>query len=160
MLLGHCWMPEDAISYHLTGSLPVYNGKALRAAQACVANPMAWRNALMAEWAGVWQNGPGVLVVQGLYADVAALALAITALMALGSKGHPLTLLGNSRMDQFPVVAESALATLLDWGDVHKFLGDAQIWLAGLHAFADAYHGFVQKDGVLKSMLPYPWLRK
>jgi ectoine hydroxylase-related dioxygenase (phytanoyl-CoA dioxygenase family) len=51
--------------------VPVYDGKVLRAAQASAADPTAWRNALMAEWAGVWQNGPGVLVVQGLYADVA-----------------------------------------------------------------------------------------
>ena len=82
-------------------------------------------------------------------------ALPISALMALGSEGHPLTLLGNVRIDQFPFIAQSKLAPLLDWGDVHKFLGNALIWLAGLHAAAGVYHGFILKDGVLESMLPY-----
>lgn len=50
--------------------VPVYDGKVLRAAQARAADPVAWRNTLMAEWASVWQSGPGVLVVQSLYPDV------------------------------------------------------------------------------------------
>jgi cytochrome b561 len=83
------------------------------------------------------------------------LALPISALMALGSEGNPLTLLGNVRVDEFPLIAQSTLAQLLDWGDVHKFLGNALMWLAGLHAAAGIYHGLVLKDGVLASMLPY-----
>jgi len=51
--------------------VPLYDGKALRAAQASATDPIAWRNRLMAEWANVWQSGPGVLVVQSLYPDVA-----------------------------------------------------------------------------------------
>jgi cytochrome b561 len=82
------------------------------------------------------------------------LALPITALLALGSEAHPLTLLGGLRIDQMPIIADSAVAKLADWGDVHGFLGDAIMWLAGLHAGAAIYHHMVLKDGVLLAMLP------
>lgn len=82
------------------------------------------------------------------------LALPATALLALGSEGHPLTLLGGVRVDQMPLIANSGLANLADWGEVHGFLGDAILALAGLHAVAAIYHHVVRKDGVLSSMLP------
>jgi len=53
-----------------------------------------------------------------------------------------------------PVIANSAIAKLADWGDVHQFLGDAILWPAGLHAAAAIYHPVFLKDGVLLSMLP------
>lgn len=81
-------------------------------------------------------------------------ALPATALLALGSEGHPLTLLGGVRVDQMPFIAHSAIAPLADWGEVHGFLGDAIVWLAGLHAAAAIYHHVVLKDGVLLSMSP------
>jgi len=37
---------------------------------------------------------------------------------------------------------------------VHQFLGDAIMWLAGLHSAAALYHHFMLKDGVLATMLP------
>lgn len=83
------------------------------------------------------------------------LALPLTALLALGSKAHPLTLLGGVRLDQLPVFANATVAKLADWGDVHQFLGDAIMWLAGLHAAAAIYHHVVLKDGVLWAMLPH-----
>lgn len=82
------------------------------------------------------------------------LVLPATALLALGSEGHPLTLLGGVRLDQMPLIANSGIAGLADWGDVHGFLGDAIMALAGLHAAAAIYHHVVVKDGVLLSMLP------
>jgi cytochrome b561 len=82
------------------------------------------------------------------------LALPITALLTLGSEAHPLTLLGGLRIDQMPLIADSAIAKLADWGDVHQFLGDAIMWLAGLHAAAAIYHHFIVKDGILSAMLP------
>ncbi|WP_410522846.1 cytochrome b, partial [Parvimonas micra] len=42
-----------------------------------------------------------------------------------------------------------------DWGDVHGWLGDTLMWLAGAHAVAALYHHFVRRDGVLASMLPW-----
>ncbi len=81
--------------------------------------------------------------------------LPITALMALGSEGHPLTLLGGIRIDKVPIVLGVGFAHIVNWGDVHKFLGDAIIWLAGLHAAAAIYHHVTLKDGVLLSMTPH-----
>jgi cytochrome b561 len=82
------------------------------------------------------------------------LALPATAFLALGSEVHPLTLLGGVRVDHMPLIAESSIAKLADWGEVHKLLGDAMMWLAGAHAAAAIYHHRVIKDGVLLSMLP------
>jgi cytochrome b561 len=82
------------------------------------------------------------------------LALPFTAVLALGSEGHPLTLLGGLRIDRLPWVPESGAGALADWGEVHQFLGDAIMWLAGLHAAGAILHHWVLKDGVLRSMLP------
>jgi cytochrome b561 len=81
------------------------------------------------------------------------LALPITALLALGAEGDALTLLGSVRVDQLPMIANSAVGKWFDWGDVHQFLGDAIMVLAGLHAAASIYHHLVLKDGVLSTML-------
>jgi cytochrome b561 len=82
------------------------------------------------------------------------LALPITALLTLGSEGAPLTLLGGVRVDPLPWIAGASIAGFADWGDVHSWMGDVIIWLAGLHAVAAIYHHVKVKDGVLASMLP------
>jgi cytochrome b561 len=84
---------------------------------------------------------------------VLLLAVPVSAFMALGSAGHPLTLLGGVRVNEMPVIAQSPLAHLADWGDVHGVLGDLILWLAGLHAVAAIFHHVMLKDGVLLSML-------
>jgi cytochrome b561 len=45
-----------------------------------------------------------------------------------------------------------ALGSLI--ASVHTWLGDAILWVAGVHAAAALYHHFVLRDGVLRSMLP------
>jgi cytochrome b561 len=85
---------------------------------------------------------------------VVLLVLPVTALLALGSESHPLTLLGGLRIDRMPFIADSGIARLADWGDVHGFLGETIMWLAGLHASAALFHHLVLKDGVLLAMLP------
>jgi len=82
------------------------------------------------------------------------LALPVTAFLALGSEAHPLTLLGGLRIDRMPLIAESPIAGLADWGDVHGLLGDTIMWIAGVHAAAAIFHHVVLKDGVLAAMLP------
>lgn len=99
-----------------------------------------------------WMHAAAKLMHLALWALL--LALPATAVLALGSEGHPLTLLGGVRIEQMPWVANSAIAGLADWGDVHGFLGDAIVWLAGLHAAAALFHHVVLKDGVLRAMLP------
>ena len=100
-----------------------------------------------------WMQRAARLVQGALW--LLMLLLPATAMLALGSEGHPLTLLGGVRVDQMPFIANSPLAGAADWGEVHGFLGDAIVWLAGAHAVAALYHHVVLKDGVLKSMLPH-----
>ncbi len=38
--------------------------------------------------------------------------------------------------------------------DVHEFLGDTIIWVAGFHAMAAIFHHFIRGDEILVSMLP------
>ncbi len=96
-----------------------------------------------------WMN-LGAKAVQGaLY--LLMLALPLTAIAGAWLEGHPLTLLGG--VEIAPPIAAShdtgvAIATL------HTWLGDAIMWLAGLHALAALYHHFLLRDGVLVSMLP------
>ncbi|MGW8307861.1 MAG: cytochrome b [Achromobacter pulmonis] len=81
-------------------------------------------------------------------------ALPLTAFLTVASEGQPLTLLGGLRITELPGITSLPVLGLADWGDVHAFLGDAIIWLAGGHAVAALYHHFVLKDRVLRSMLP------
>ena len=75
----------------------------------------------------------------------------LTAMAGAWLEGHPLTLLGNVAIGPF-------LATAHDLGQsiatLHTWLGDAILWVAGLHAVAGLYHHFILKDRVLLSMLP------
>lgn len=84
---------------------------------------------------------------------VLLLALPLTALLTLASEQHPLTLFGGIRLETIPVLSGWAMADGVDWGDVHGFLGDAILWLAGAHAAGALYHHFKLKDGVLRAML-------
>ena len=118
---------------------------------------VAWRPAAPQIAMARWMHTTAKLVHAALW--VLLLALPVTALLALGSESHPLTLLGGVRIDQMPLIANSPIAKLADWGEVHQFLGDAIMWLAGLHAAAAIYHHVVVKDGVLLSMLPGRELR-
>jgi cytochrome b561 len=100
-----------------------------------------------------WMHLAGKLMHIALW--VLLLALPVTAFLALGSESHPLTLLGGVRVDRMPLIADSGIARVADWGEVHKFLGDFVMGLAGLHAAAAVFHHAVLKDGVLWAMLPW-----
>ena len=102
----------------------------------------------MAPWMTLASKGAHLLLW------VLLLITPMTAFLALGTESHPVTLLGGIRINELPWIKALPIADLADWGDVHEFLGDAIIWLAGLHAVAAIYHHVVLKDGVLKSMLP------
>jgi len=79
------------------------------------------------------------------------LVIPLTAISGAWIEGHPLTLLGSVRVG--PLLSEAhdvgvAIAS------IHTWLGDAILWVAGVHAAAALYHHFVLRDGVLRSMLP------
>jgi cytochrome b561 len=82
-------------------------------------------------------------------------AVPLTSITGAWLEGHPLTLLGG--VEIAPLLAGShALGARL--AALHTWLGDAILWVAGVHALAAIYHHFVLKDGVLVSMLPR-WAR-
>jgi cytochrome b561 len=97
-----------------------------------------------------WMGLASRLVQALLYALL--LALPVTAVTGAWLEAHPLTLLAGVRIP--PILPESH-----DLGrgiaSVHGWLGDAILWVAGLHAAAALYHHFIRKDGVLISMLPW-----
>jgi cytochrome b561 len=99
-----------------------------------------------------WQLAVARVVRVSLW--VLLLATPATALLTLAGEGQPLTLLGDMRLQVIPVLSQWPLAKQFDWGEIHTTLGDAIIWLAGLHAAAALVHHFFWHDHVLKSMLP------
>ncbi len=97
--------------------------------------------------------GAGAKAVQGaLY--VLLLLLPITAITGAWLEGHPLTLLAGVEIAPRLGLSHDLGATI---AELHTWLGDAVMWLAGLHAVAALYHHFLMRDGVLVSMLPR-WL--
>lgn len=92
-------------------------------------------------------------VVQGaLY--LLLFALPFTAISGAWLEGHPLTLLAGIKVAPLLGVSHDQGATI---AKIHTWLGDAILWLAGLHAVAGLFHYYVLKDDVLASMLP-SWL--
>ena len=79
------------------------------------------------------------------------LIIPLTAISGAWLEGHPLTLLGNVRIGPLLAEAHSVGSTI---ASVHTWLGDAILWVAGVHAAAGLFHHFVLRDGVLRSMLP------
>jgi cytochrome b561 len=96
-----------------------------------------------------WMGFSSKLVHALLYGLL--IATPITAILGAWLEGHPLTLLGLG--DVRPMLSASH-----DLGQtvasIHTILGDALLWVAGIHAGAALFHHFVLRDGVLVSMLP------
>ncbi len=92
-------------------------------------------------------------IVQGLlYALL--LAVPLTAISGAWLEGHPLTLgiLGN-----IPPLLAKKHSVGQQIAELHTWLGDTILWVAGLHAAAALFHHFVLRDDVLRSMLPAGW---
>jgi cytochrome b561 len=84
-------------------------------------------------------------------------AVPLTAIAGAWLAGHPLTLLAG--LDIAPRLEEShQLGRKI--AEVHGWLGDVILWLAGLHAMAALYHQFVMRDGTLAAMWPSRYWRK
>lgn len=97
--------------------------------------------------------GLAARIVQGLlYALLFAVPL--TAILGAWLEGHPLATLGGLEIAA-PFAASHDLGASI--ATIHTWLGDAILWVAGVHALAALYHAFILRDGVLASMLP-GWL--
>jgi cytochrome b561 len=99
----------------------------------------------VARWMGIASRS-----VQGLL-YVLLFAVPLTAITGAWLEGHPLILLSGVRIA--PMIASSH-STGESIAEIHTLLGDAILWVAGLHAAAALFHHYVLKDGVLLSMLP------
>jgi cytochrome b561 len=101
-----------------------------------------------------WMDAASKLVQGLLY--VLMFALPVTAITGAWLEGHALTLMGGVKVAPWLAENHDLGATI---AKVHTQLGDAIMWLAGLHAVAALYHHFFLRDGVLVSMLPR-WLAR
>ncbi len=94
--------------------------------------------------------GLAARAVQGaLY--VLLFAVPLSAILGAWLEGHPLAYLGGLSIEA-PFSASHQLGASL--ATIHTWLGDAILWIAGLHALAALFHQFILKDGVLATMLP------
>jgi cytochrome b561 len=100
--------------------------------------------------APLWMEIAASVTHWALYALL--LALPLTAITGSWFAGHPLTLLSGDIRPALPLAHATGMAIL----EVHAWLGDAILWLAGLHGAAAIYRHWVLKDNVLRSMLPGP----
>lgn len=101
-----------------------------------------------------WMETAAMLTQGSLYALLFAVPL--TAIAGAWFEGHALTLLGGVRIA--PPLGEShAIGASI--ARIHTWLGDAILWVAGIHAAASLYHHFVLDDDVLTSMLPQ-WISR
>lgn len=78
-------------------------------------------------------------------------AVPLTAVIGAWLEGHALTFLGNVTLAPMLPTSHDAGAVL---AEIHTVLGDAILWVAGLHALAAIYHHVMLKDRVLLTMLP------
>ena len=96
-----------------------------------------------------WMDLVAKLVQGALY--LLLFAVPLTAITGAWLQGHPLTLAAGLRIGPFLAESHDLGNTI---AEIHGWLGDAILWIAGLHAAAALVHHFVLKDGVLASMLP------
>jgi cytochrome b561 len=101
-----------------------------------------------------WMNIAAKAVQIALY--LLLFALPFTAIAGAWLEGHPLTLLTGVEIPSPLGISHQTGAVV---AKIHTWLGDAILWLAGLHALAALYHHFILKDSVLASMLPRWFVR-
>ena len=96
-----------------------------------------------------WMRIAGKCTQGALY--LLLFAVPLTAVAGAWMEGHALTFLGNIAVS--PMLALSRDTGAM-FAELHTVLGNAILWVAGLHAFAAIYHHVKLKDRVLLTMLP------
>ena len=97
----------------------------------------------------VWMGLAAKLVHVLLYSMLFALPL--SAISGAWLEGHGITIFGIGDIPS-PFAGNHMVGALL--AQIHPLLGDAIMWIAGLHAAAGLFHHFILRDSVLLSMLP------
>ena len=96
-----------------------------------------------------WMHLSGMAMHAALY--LLMLLVPMTAIAGAWLEGHPLTLLGGVEIAPRLALSHDLGETV---AEIHTWLGDAILWLAGLHAAAAIAHHWLLQDNVLVSMLP------
>lgn len=99
-----------------------------------------------------WQHYLASLPHFTLY--ICMILLPVTGIFALSDKTQEYAVLGI----QLPLLSSFSFGEIAgfdDIGELHEFLGQAFIALAGVHAVAALLHHFIWKDSVLRSMSPH-----
>ena len=91
--------------------------------------------------------------VQGLL-YLLLFAVPLTAIAGAWLGGHPLTL---GLLGEIPPLVAKNHSLGKRIAELHTWLGDTILWVAGLHAAAALFHHFALRDDVLWSMLPARW---
>lgn len=91
--------------------------------------------------------------VQGLL-YLLLFAVPLTAVAGAWLEGHPLTL---GLLGEIPPLVAKNHSLGKRIAELHTWLGDTILWVAGLHAAAALFHHFALRDDVLWSMLPARW---
>ena len=99
-----------------------------------------------------WMDLASKTVQLSLYALM--FLLPITPVAGAWLEGHPLTLLTGLQIGPGFALAHDVGSRI---AKLHTWLGDAMMWIAGVHAAAAIFHHMVLRDGVLVSMMPR-WL--
>lgn len=71
------------------------------------------------------------------------LSTPVTAGLTLAGDRQPLTLLAGMQFDPTPLIGSWSWTKTIDWGDVHTFMGEAIVGIAGFHAAAALVHHFI-----------------
>ncbi len=79
------------------------------------------------------------------------LAVPLTAIAGSWLGDHPVTLIAIGNVGPFLAPNPNLGRSLFE---IHGLIGEAIIWIAGIHAAAALFHHFFLRDRVLKSMLP------
>jgi cytochrome b561 len=101
-----------------------------------------------------WMDVAAKIVQGALY--VLLFAVPLTAITGAWLEGHPLTLLGGVKIQPLLALSHDTGKII---AEIHTWLGDTILWVAGFHAVAALYHHFFVWDDVLVSMVPR-WMLK
>lgn len=140
--------PTEA-GHALSGQIHVASGLAVLLLVA-LRLPLRWLVGVPpGESAPRWQQRAAHWTHVALYALMFAVPLAGWA--ELADKAHAFSVLGWALPLPLPDAGALWVRAL---GAAHTTLGDALVWLAGLHATAALAHHYVLRDGTLTRMLP------
>ncbi len=97
-----------------------------------------------------WMKYSAKIVHLALY--VLIISTPVVGILGAWLEGHPVMLVGIGNFGPMLPQAHAAGQLLSEF---HTILGNAVIWVAGLHAAAALFHHYALRDNVLVSMLPW-----